>query len=101
MQRKARANRYKDKHFCFFVRLCLNFILIFQNPKHFSAKRFQRCTENNGDCEQVCSSIPNGVRCSCFAGYKLKEDGLSCEGNEWKHVIAPFFGGLQSPQPPR
>ncbi|XP_065058970.1 matrilin-2-like [Rhopilema esculentum] len=45
----------------------------------FKAKLFRRCAENNGDCEQVCSAIPNGVRCSCFGGYKLKEDGLSCE----------------------
>ncbi|KAM3911454.1 coagulation factor IX [Leptodactylus fuscus] len=38
------------------------------------------CTINNGGCHQMCRDDPvKKVICSCASGYKLGEDGKSCE----------------------
>lgn len=40
------------------------------------------CTELNGamnPCKQICINRVGGVLCSCFPGYRLQEDGISCE----------------------
>ncbi|XP_040261600.1 coagulation factor IX [Bufo bufo] len=38
------------------------------------------CTINNGGCHQMCKEDPSRkVVCSCASGYKLGEDGKSCE----------------------
>ncbi|XP_006782015.2 coagulation factor IXa [Neolamprologus brichardi] len=40
----------------------------------------KRCDVNNGDCTHFCHSL--GVfraKCSCAAGYRLMQDGVSCE----------------------
>jgi hypothetical protein len=38
------------------------------------------CEEGNGGCEQQCSSSEGGRgMCSCWPGYKLAEDGKTCE----------------------
>nr|XP_033782229.1 fibulin-2 isoform X2 [Geotrypetes seraphini] len=35
--------------------------------------------EDNGPCSQVCSSTEDGVVCSCFPGFTLSTNGVSCE----------------------
>ncbi|GAA6223011.1 coagulation factor IX-like [Lates japonicus] len=40
----------------------------------------RRCDVNNGDCMHFCESmITFGARCSCATGYRLLEDGVTCE----------------------
>ncbi|XP_068564243.1 coagulation factor IXa [Cebidichthys violaceus] len=40
----------------------------------------KRCDVNNGDCMHFCESMRTfGAKCSCARGYKLLQDGLSCE----------------------
>uniref|UniRef100_A0A4X2L7A9 Fibulin-2 n=1 Tax=Vombatus ursinus TaxID=29139 RepID=A0A4X2L7A9_VOMUR len=34
---------------------------------------------DNGPCKQVCNIIENRVMCSCFPGYAIMADGVSCE----------------------
>ena len=31
-------------------------------------------------CAQVCNNTDGGYSCSCFSGYTLAEDGISCNG---------------------
>uniref|UniRef100_A0A4X2L767 Fibulin-2 n=1 Tax=Vombatus ursinus TaxID=29139 RepID=A0A4X2L767_VOMUR len=35
--------------------------------------------KDNGPCKQVCNIIENRVMCSCFPGYAIMADGVSCE----------------------
>lgn len=35
---------------------------------------------DNGPCKQVCSVIGDTAMCSCFPGYAIMADGVSCEG---------------------
>uniref|UniRef100_A0A672J3J8 Coagulation factor IX-like n=1 Tax=Salarias fasciatus TaxID=181472 RepID=A0A672J3J8_SALFA len=38
------------------------------------------CDVNNGDCMHFCESMGTfGAKCSCARGYRLMEDGFSCE----------------------
>ncbi|XP_023142748.3 coagulation factor IXa [Amphiprion ocellaris] len=40
----------------------------------------KRCDVNNGDCMHFCESMGTfGAKCSCATGYKLMQDGFSCE----------------------
>ncbi|XP_029970691.1 coagulation factor IXa [Salarias fasciatus] len=40
----------------------------------------KRCDVNNGDCMHFCESMGTfGAKCSCARGYRLMEDGFSCE----------------------
>ncbi|XP_042348809.1 coagulation factor IXa [Plectropomus leopardus] len=40
----------------------------------------RRCDLNNGDCMHFCESMGTfGAKCSCARGYRLIEDGVSCE----------------------
>uniref|UniRef100_A0A3B4ZES0 Coagulation factor IX n=1 Tax=Stegastes partitus TaxID=144197 RepID=A0A3B4ZES0_9TELE len=40
----------------------------------------RRCDVNNGDCMHFCESMGTfGAKCSCATGYKLMQDGVSCE----------------------
>lgn len=40
----------------------------------------KRCDVNNGDCMHFCDSMGTfGAKCLCATGYKLMEDGVSCE----------------------
>ncbi|XP_041845861.1 coagulation factor IXa [Melanotaenia boesemani] len=40
----------------------------------------KRCDVNNGDCTHFCDSMETfGAKCSCAPGYRLMQDGVSCE----------------------
>ncbi|KAK6165881.1 hypothetical protein SNE40_022703 [Patella caerulea] len=39
------------------------------------------CAKNNGGCEEICLSVPNGQVCQCGKGRKLKADKIHCEDN--------------------
>jgi hypothetical protein len=36
------------------------------------------CNVENGDCEQVCTNGDGEFTCSCYTGYVLHTDALSC-----------------------
>lgn len=41
------------------------------------------CSVNNGGCQHHCVERYGGhYMCRCREGYRLKEDGQSCEGNK-------------------
>ena len=33
------------------------------------------------NCSQMCVELEGSFNCSCYSGYKLQEDGITCEGN--------------------
>ncbi|XP_035505279.1 coagulation factor IXa isoform X1 [Scophthalmus maximus] len=40
----------------------------------------KRCDVNNGDCVHFCETIGTfGAKCSCATGYRLMQDGVTCE----------------------
>lgn len=43
------------------------------------------CEENNGGCEQICTSQVTGAVCSCVTGM-LQRDGKSCRGKIQIHI---------------
>lgn len=44
---------------------------------------------DNGPCKQVCSLVGDSAMCSCFPGYAIMADGVSCEG---EHHGGPRVG---------
>ncbi|XP_054991843.1 fibulin-2 isoform X1 [Sorex araneus] len=38
--------------------------------------------KDNGPCKQVCSIVGDRVMCSCFPGYAIMADGVSCEDRD-------------------
>jgi len=45
--------------------------------------KVKRCDQGTGECEHVCEDTPNGIKCSCFDGFRAK--GPSCIGNPYAH----------------
>lgn len=37
---------------------------------------------DNGPCKQVCRIVGDSAMCSCFPGYAIMADGVSCEGED-------------------
>ena len=33
------------------------------------------------NCSQICVELEGSFNCSCYSGYELQEDGITCEGN--------------------
>ena len=38
------------------------------------------CATGAHNCEQVCNNQIMGWTCSCYAGYRLRSDGITCQG---------------------
>ena len=38
--------------------------------------------EDNGGCSQNCTNTLGSYRCSCYEGYSLNIDGVSCSGKQ-------------------
>ncbi|XP_033066667.1 fibulin-2 isoform X2 [Trachypithecus francoisi] len=38
--------------------------------------------KDNGPCKQVCSTVGGSAMCSCFPGYAIMADGVSCEDRD-------------------
>ncbi|XP_054649074.1 coagulation factor IXa isoform X2 [Dunckerocampus dactyliophorus] len=45
----------------------------------YTGASLRRCDINNGQCVHFCESGATGITCSCATGYKLEQDGISCE----------------------
>lgn len=40
-----------------------------------------RCnSDDNGGCEHLCTIVNDEVKCDCFAGFQLAENGINCVG---------------------
>ena len=39
------------------------------------------CMNNDHNCTQICVEVEGSFNCSCFPGYELEEDGVTCTGN--------------------
>ena len=46
----------------------------------FSTLDIDECEVSNGGCDQNCTNIPAGYKCSCFTGYNLSTDNSTCDG---------------------
>uniref|UniRef100_A0A668SWK4 VWFA domain-containing protein n=1 Tax=Oreochromis aureus TaxID=47969 RepID=A0A668SWK4_OREAU len=43
------------------------------------------CSFGNHSCDHECVSVLNGYRCRCNEGYRLLEDGKTCQGKQSEH----------------
>ena len=50
------------------------------------------CLTKNGDCDHKCHNYQGGRYCSCHTGYRLREDGKSCEELFCPVLEAPYHG---------
>lgn len=57
---------------------------------HFIWPLFLLFYPGNGPCQQQCTSVGGRPHCSCFPGFSLMNDGLSCAGEQWKHLKTAF-----------
>ena len=46
----------------------------------FSITDIDECTEDSHRCEQICHNSVGSYACSCNAGYRLSQDGVTCDG---------------------
>ena len=38
------------------------------------------CMINDHNCSQLCVEVEGSFNCSCYPGYELQEDGVTCTG---------------------
>lgn len=50
----------------------------------------ENCNVNNGGCAQKCQMVRGAVQCTCHTGYRLTEDGRTCQGE-----LRPALGESQ------
>ena len=39
------------------------------------------CMINDHNCTQICVELEGSFNCSCYSGYQLQQDRVTCEGN--------------------
>ena len=42
------------------------------------------CMINDHNCTQICVEVEGSFNCSCFPGYELEEDEITCTGSHHK-----------------
>ena len=47
------------------------------------------CMTNFDNCSQLCVEVEGSFNCSCYPGYELLPDGISCEGNQ-KYILYTY-----------
>ena len=56
----------------------MNVVVILDiNVAHMSGD----CNKNKGYCDHICLQEKNEITCTCYKGYRLREDKKSCQGN--------------------
>ena len=49
------------------------------------------CVDSNGGCHQLCNDTDGSYECSCYEGYQLVPDDITCEGVYisivWQYLI--------------
>ena len=38
------------------------------------------CMMDGHNCSHMCLELEGSYNCSCYSGYELQEDGVTCEG---------------------
>ncbi|CAH3149971.1 unnamed protein product, partial [Porites evermanni] len=46
----------------------------------YQCKDKDECALANSGCQHTCTNTDGSYKCSCNSGYRLKRDGLTCEG---------------------
>ena len=46
----------------------------------YFASDINECVTNKGYCSQICNNRDGSYSCSCYAGYQLLADNISCNG---------------------
>lgn len=61
------------------------------SPVPFTGPRTgeENCNVNNGGCAQKCQMVRGMVQCTCHTGYRLLEDGRSCQGGVLEQQLPP------------
>lgn len=54
----------------------------------------ENCNVNNGGCAQKCQMVRGMVQCTCHTGYRLLEDGRSCQGGFLEQQFPPCCFGV-------
>ena len=44
------------------------------------------CMINDHNCSQVCVEVEGSFNCSCYSGYELQEDRVTCAGNYTRQI---------------
>ena len=50
-------------------------------PLHHLYLDIPNCAINDHNCSQVCVELEGSFSCSCYPGYELQEDRVTCTGN--------------------
>ena len=53
---------------------------ITKNHFNFISKDKDECALANSGCQHTCTNTYGSYKCSCYSGYQLKPDGLTCQG---------------------
>ena len=53
---------------------------ITKNHFNFISKDKNECALGISGCQNICTNTYGSYKCSCFSGYELKPDGLTCQG---------------------
>ena len=65
------------------VRMCVLYTYMNINIVHYMLFYVDilNCMINDHNCTQICVEVEGSFNCSCYPGYELQEDGVTCTGN--------------------
>ena len=72
------------KTFCFFFNLNCKWQFQLSELDLLSVDIDECAEADQGGCETKCSNYEGGYYCTCDVGYRLRDDGKTCEG---KHEL--------------
>ncbi|CAH3149970.1 unnamed protein product, partial [Porites evermanni] len=71
---------FKDKGYYFMM--LGHFVLLLSAATARSQLDKDECTLANGGCQHTCTNTDGSYKCSCYSGYQLKPDGLTCQDKD-------------------
>ena len=51
------------------------------------------CAINDHNCSQICVEVEGSFNCSCYSGYELQDDGVTCTGT-WLDTYVTYIRTL-------
>ena len=64
----------------FIVIVLVSLYMLICIVRTFLLTDIDECATNNGGCPQNCSNNVGTFTCSCYTGYTLFSDGITCNG---------------------
>jgi len=58
---------------------------------HFLWTDIDECLVDNGGCSHTCTNTYGSYLCSCYQGYELMEDNMTCQGRDTIQLHARFY----------